>query len=170
MRKLVLLGFLVTLSACMASMPPKHSMVSSFDPSEVEWFASTGTNSVHGSALIRQRGGGVVTCAGRSVSLMPVSTYADERILAIYGNRLKGYSQFGATVINEPPDQAYLDIARNSTCDAQGFFSFRNLPDGEFYIITDVFWEVSNYASQGGALMHRVTLSGGKSAEVVLSP
>ena len=73
MKAPILIGALLFLSACMASMPPKHSMVSSFDPSEVEWFSSRGANSVYGSALIRQRGGGVVTCAGRSVSLTPAS-------------------------------------------------------------------------------------------------
>ena len=170
MKAPILIGALLFLSACMASMPPKHSMVSSFDPSEVEWFSSRGANSVYGSALIRQRGGGVVTCAGRSVSLTPASTYADERMLAIYGSHLKGYSQFGAAVINEPPEQAYLDIAHKTTCDAQGFFSFKNLPDGEYYVITDIFWELAKYAPQGGALMHKVTLAGGEAAEVVLSP
>ena len=170
MRTLTLLGILVALSACMASMPPKHTMVSNFDPSEVEWFTSSGENSIYGSALIRQRGGGVVTCAGSDVSLLPVSTYADERILAIYGNSRKGYSRLGATSINEPPEQAYIDTMREATCDAQGFFSFKNLPDGEFYITAAVHWQVNDYFYEGGNLMHKVDLSGGGSIEVVLSP
>ena len=170
MKAPILIGALLFLSACMASMPPKHSMVSSFDPSEVEWFSSSGANSVYGSALIRQRGGGVVTCAGQEVGLVPVSTYANERIRAIYGNLTNGYSRYGNSLIKEPPEQAYMDMSHTTICNAQGFFSFRNLPDGEFYVSTAIRWQVNDYSYEGGTLMRMVILSDGEAAEVVLSP
>lgn len=95
MRIFALLGSVALLSACMANIPLKHSMVSSSDPTEIAWFYEDGQNSVHGSALIRQAVGGVVTCAGALVHIMPVSTYADERMQAIHGNHTSGYSQHG---------------------------------------------------------------------------
>ena len=170
MRIFALLGSVALLSACMANIPLKHSMVSSSDPTEIAWFYEDGQNSVHGSALIRQAVGGVVTCAGALVHIMPVSTYADERMQAIHGNHTSGYSQHDANLINEAPDQAYLDASINATCDAQGFLSFRNLPDGEYYIVVGIQWHVSGYAVQGGGLMKRVALAGGDAVEVVLAP
>jgi len=66
----------------------------------------------------------------------------------------------------------YLDYYRTdqrTICDAQGFFTFRNLPDGHYYVSTAITWMVGNY-HQGGSLMQQIKLDGGDVKEIVLSP
>jgi hypothetical protein len=145
-------------------------MQASFDPQEVSWFEQKGTNSIQGSALIRQGGGGVITCAGNEVHLVPVSRYATERMLAIYGSTKRGYSRVGNAVIKGEPDYFYITTSQTKRCDAQGYFSFTDLPDGSFYMVTLITWRVSEYRSAGGALMERITLENGENGEVVLTP
>ena len=168
MRLIIVPILLVVLAACIPAIQ-KHKMVNVFDPDEVSWFDKYGGNSIKGSALIRQVGGGVVTCAGNEVELFPSSAYADERMLAIYGSNSAGYSEYGSLLIEDLPDIQYLFKSKETFCDAQGFFKFSNLPDGSYYVVTSVVWHVGS-DSQGGALMQAVRLSGGQEAEVVLSP
>ena len=161
------------IGACMpndAQLKPHYEMRTSFDPQEVAWFDKEGTNSIEGSALIRQSGGDVVTCAGNEVHLIPVSHYATERMLAIYGSAERGYSQFGSAVIKGEPDHLYMITSQTKRCNAQGAFSFSDLPDGSFYLVTIIRWRVSEYRHEGGALMARITLEEGKTGEVVLTP
>ena len=161
------------IGACMpndAQLKPYYEMRTSFDPQEVAWFDEDGTNSIQGSALIRQRGGSIVTCAGNEVDLVPVSRYATERMLVIYGSTERGYSRIGNAVIKGEPDYLYWTTSQTKRCDVQGSFSFSNLPNGSFYVITTITWRVSEYRNAGGALMARITLEDGEAGEVVLTP
>lgn len=168
MRLIIVPILLVILAACIPAIQ-KHKMVNIFDPNEVSWFDRYGGNSIKGSALIRQVGGGVVTCAGNEVNLIPSSTYADERMFAIYGSNSAGYSEYGDLLIEDVPDTQYLVKSKETYCDAQGFFKFSNLPDGSYYVVTSIVWHVGS-DRQGGALMQAVHLYGGQEVEVVLSP
>lgn len=170
----------VALSAC-ASAPPPVVLTSTFSPAEVAWFNQTGTGSIKASALLRQMAGGVVTCAGKEMTLIPVSAYANERMYAIYKSNSRGYYQlrtlFGTVVhsvtLPEAP-AAYRSTSKEKICDPQGFATFTNLPDGEYYVTTEVTWGVPSgpYGTvdmQGGALMQRVEIQNGEAAEIVLT-
>jgi hypothetical protein len=140
-----------------------------FDSAEAERRMQPGKNSIRGSALLRQRGGGVVNCAGYSVTLTPATAYAAERMAMMYSSRTEGYFPYmtwSFTWANTDPN--YLRLQRKTACDAQGSFRFENLADGDYYLETSVFWRVAG-ESQGGHLMKRVTLRGGAAHDVVLS-
>lgn len=169
----------LALSGCVTAAPPIQIM-STFSSSEVAWFKEKGTGSIKASALLRQNGGGVVTCAGREMTLFPESAYANERMFAIYKSNTRGYygyQSFMGTVMNtlnmpEPPPE-YRATSTNKVCDPQGFATFSNLPAGNYYIVTEVAWSVPNgqYSSsvQGGMLMQKVTLGEGEAVEIVLT-
>ena len=131
-----------------------------------------GGNAIRGSALIRQQGGGVVTCAGREVRLIPATAYARERMNLLYGSTTQGYNPafMGRNLGEQAQNKEYLDATRRTTCDAQGFFRFDNVADGDYFVATAIVCQVRPYVSEGGALMHAVTLSGKEAKEIVLSP
>lgn len=165
------------LAGC-ASAPKEIALHNSFDADAQEIaqkLLQKGNNTIQGNALIRQRDGGVVTCAGYTVSLTPVTEYASERAQIIYGNTIRGFRDSSSFYFNFTPDPAeFHRLRKNTTCDAQGNFVFRNISDGTFYVHTWIIWEVvaSQYSTyrEGGALMQRVTVSDGETKEIVLAP
>ena len=176
-------GFLPRLAVCCAVVAvlagcavPREQfrtvyLMAKFDADEIRRGLEPGPLSLSGAAFLRQKGGGVVTCAGATVFLTPVTAYTKERMLAIYGS--SGTTKFAS--VNErrvrfiPDDVVELEaVARKERCDAQGNFQFSGLRPGSYYVSTVVLWSVG-YNHQGGAVMERVDLESGKSPRVVLS-
>ncbi len=177
----ILLFVSLILASCV--IPPNvttnfirdRNISSMFDRDKAMKLLEDGSNTVKGSSLLRQRGGGVVTCAGNSVLLIPETPYARERMVALYRNTVKGYtgynSDYGRVVrrIRFKPDlPEYYRLMKETTCDAQGYFKFNNVADGNFFVTTSILWEVSSI-TQGGILMYYVRVSGGETKEIVLA-
>ena len=130
-----------------------------------------GKNTIEGSALMRRDGGGVVTCAGLEVRLVPVTAYASERIQAIYGNTQRGtvaFSVLPQTVEFMPDIPEYRTFTKTNRCDTKGYFKFEEIPDGEYYLTVVIAWK-TNYL-QGGTLMQRVEVKNGQTVGVILAP
>lgn len=128
--------------------------------SELEPYRTPGTAGVKGQAFMRQRGGGIVTCAGNTVSLTPLTSYVRQvRMERDSGN-----------VVNIDPaaKEAYLALAKTTQCDAQGNFSFSNVPAGDWLLETRVTWMVG-YNAQGGALSRQFGLTEGNTLEIILT-
>lgn len=162
------------LAGCAA--PPQSLTVnlsSRFDVNEALAALEPGNSQIRGSALLRQQGGGIVTCAGLHVGLIPVTAHATERIQAIYGSPQGGYRPIQSVRIQFQPDEALYRSAQKAVrCDAQGFFRFDNLREGEYYVLTAITWgAASQYGQvpQGGALSQRVYLRAGESKDIVLT-
>jgi hypothetical protein len=172
MTILAVLGAAGALGGC-ANLQPKeefHYMTAVFDPAAAEQMSAPGGNTVSGSGFMKQRGGGVVTCAGSAVALTPATDYASERMEVIYGSMSGGVSLPKTAGINfVPTPLAYMKSARETRCDAQGNFSFDKVADGTFFVTTTVAWRVG-YSTQGGHLMQRVTVQGGQAKSIVLAP
>lgn len=167
MKHLAVLLLATSLAAC-AGKPV--ALTTHFNPADVAWAVGNGPNGVSGQAFLRQQGGGVVTCAGEEVSLVPASPYSTERITARYGSSTSGSA--GALFGNRLPtaEPGYESSFRRTHCDAQGNFSFPGLPDGDYYLVTKVVWTVgSNIFPEGGQLMQKVSLRGGQQPKVVLT-
>lgn len=164
---MALLGALC--SSCI--MPPANiSLTTTFDPDAAARMLAPGRNTISGSALIRQRGGGVVTCAGNEVTLVPATSYAIERMQNIYGSELRGYrSATAGAIAFQPESPEYHQAMITTLADAQGEFEFDAVADGDFFVTTSVIWQVG-YSTEGGVLMARVTVSGGETQKVVLTP
>ena len=114
------------------------------------------------------------TCAGLEASLIPHSAYAAERIAVTYGSSAEGFG--GRETRPFTPDPAaYHDTIRRTLCDAQGNFTFRGLPDGQYFVLVEVSWEAieggryAYLAGQGGTMMSRVSVRGAEEREMILT-
>lgn len=165
---LIIISFL--LSGCYLTTE-NYQIKSSFSSPDVSWISEEGDATITGQAFLNQKGGGVVTCAGKQVNLIPKTTYSSERINKIYGSLSKGYKDYYAVnIVFEPSTpQNYYTYQRKTICDAQGNFKFKNVPSNkEYFIITVVTWEI-DYTVQGGDLMLSVKPKSGETLEVILN-
>jgi hypothetical protein len=162
----VLLSF--SISACMPRRELQEYRVRApFDEAMAKTLLLPGTGTIKGNAFLRQNGGGVVTCAGSTVSLIPATGYAKERMMMIYGSYESGYTQSAEFKFHDD-NNSYFVHTRTTKCDSQGNFEFGNVAAGEFYVSTIVSWTVG-YARQGGALMHKYTITDGRVSTEVLT-
>lgn len=170
MKPVLSIVALAALAACAAPTTPIVTTVP-FDPQEVAFIQQRGPASIEGQAFMRQQGGGVVTCAGEEVALIPAGRYATQRITGIYGNNQSGFAPLytlGRTDDTTADARAYAAAARLTACDAQGNFRFDGVANGDYFVTTAVRWMAGNYG-QGGALMQRVSIRNGQSQRILLS-
>ena len=120
-------------------------------------YRQAGTSVVFGQGFLRQQGGGVVTCAGEQVLLMPDLPPIRQAIEAY-----RHGSQVTMT------GRSWDNTARKTTCDAQGNFRFEGLPVANWYVGTEVRWQVG-YAVQGGSLGSPVATRQGETTQVLLT-
>lgn len=152
---------------------------SNFQAQEAKDLIGDGSGLISGSAFMRQRGGGVVTCAGADVLLIPATTYAAERQRVLFKSSLNPGSVVYRSSINydydsivrkfDPDPAEYHNFMRRSVCDAQGNFAFSNVKDGRFFVVTSVVWTIGTYTPQGGYLATAVDVRSGKAERLVLS-
>ncbi|HVO06133.1 MAG TPA: hypothetical protein VMT83_05065 [Burkholderiaceae bacterium] len=174
------------LTACATPAPPIKEISAPFDLAQAKRLLREGPNTIRGNALMRKRGGDVVTCAGRLVRLVPATKYAEQRMLVFYGSSERGRQELGpecdtslmrcdsdlkvSTYRFNPDPPEYSANVREQRCDAQGDFVFERVADGDFFVVTQITWETSASRSyQGGNLMQRVSVAGGKSVSIVLA-
>jgi hypothetical protein len=160
-----ILSVAILLSAC--ANHPIHAMQTPFDAAEAVKYSRKGTASIKGQAFLKRNDGQVVTCAGSEVRLMPDTAYENEIISAIkHGERID------PAVIED--DKAKMKAKgatghaeRKSICDAQGNFSFTDIPAENWIVVTDVTWFVSTI--QGGMLLKHVTTEPNKTSDAILT-
>jgi hypothetical protein len=141
-----------------------------FNPKEVSYINETGSNSLTGQAFRRQRGGGVVTCAGETVTLTPAGPYARERFSQIYGSVSGGSFSFIQHAGAVKGDPRYHSMVKTTMCDAEGDFEFTNLADGDYYVAACVRWTVGDSITpQGGCSARLVRLRDGQAEKVLLN-
>lgn len=170
----VLSGVLALLvSGCVAPSPQRASaplrISAVFDAAAARDAIKDGPHTISGSAFMRQRGGGVVTCAGYEVSLIPVNAYAETRISYLYAERNAGFRPVSADRLAFDPDPPeYQELRRQTKCDQRGEFRFEAVADGEYFVIAVVIWEAGKSA-QGGTLFTRVKVQGRSPSPLMLS-
>ena len=145
----------------------QRSLQSEWDSSSARRIFEVGANSLKGNAFMRQKGGGVVTCAGQTVTLIPVTSYAIERMNVLYGGGESGFHR-GRNIQFNPNPSEYYTMTKTTKCDSQGNFVYEAIADGEYYVTLKVQWYV-DHSPQGGNLMQRVRLTGGKQVNVIMS-
>jgi len=153
----IVLGLPLAYAGCAArqSAPRFVKMQTKFDYSEHEPYAKPGENSIKGQAFLSQQGGGVVTCAGSGVLLLPATSYFREMILHLVAG--------SEPEPPETPNPSLKDMIRKTQCDAQGNFSLPNIPDGAWFVLTEV------NARHGGVLIVEVNLSNRSTIQVLLT-
>ena len=164
---IIVLGFL--LSGCLMTT---HEVKGTFEPNMASWIKEKGNATITGQAFLNQQGGGVVTCAGNYVVLTPVNSYSSERMQLIYGSTTKGYLSDldqGFIQLTPEPPSSYYNLAKQTQCDAQGNFKFKNIPaNKEYFIYTQVEWG-TEWIKEGGWLMLKVKTEANETSEVILN-
>jgi hypothetical protein len=125
-------------------------MTTAFDYEAHKPYTQAGIYTVKGQGFMRQSGGGVVTCAGSEVVLMPATPFFRE-VIDIH-------RAWGTPQIEKKLDSSYKSIVKQSQCDAQGNFSFTHIPAGSWFVMTHVQW-MAGYTPQGGTLLREVTVT-----------
>lgn len=131
---------------------------------------------LEGDAMLRTRGGEVKTCAGLPVSLVPASDYTMEWISRRYGAPGGGLWQRATAPWTPAVDGGLQAFIRRGLCNAQGQFRFKDLPDGVYYVIATVTWDVvsaSRYGAyteeQGGEMAQMVEVGGGETKTITVT-
>lgn len=169
-RSLVAFASVMALAGC---VPQRQVLTNTtmFSPDEVSWSTKPGNNTVTGFAVLRTASGEARTCAALLVRLIPDSAYARERMTGIYGSLSQGTTRVGGPAYKEDAtDKAYVASVRETRCDGQGNFTFESVPNGVWYLTASVVWSVnpSRGATEGGAMMKRIELTGGQTVKVSL--
>lgn len=177
--KFVVLAAMASLAACVhqPQVRPPVQIAWEFDQKAAEDQLGDGSNTLTGSAFMRQQGGGVVTCAGAEVALIPETKYANDRLSKLYGAPVFQGSTTVRTATDailygepkfDPDPPAYRNLMRRTTCDAQGNFTFDRVKSGAYYLVTRVLWSVG-HSQQGGFLATMVNVSDGRVTKVIMS-
>jgi hypothetical protein len=161
------MGLALAITGCAQLGLQENPLTTPIAPSEVDWARRSGTNTVTGLALI-DASGTTHTCAGQSANLIPDSAYARARMTAIFGNTTKGMRAASLGPVKfERDDPLYVSTMRTTRCDVAGSFSFPRVPDGIWYVTSSVKWEGASQV-EGGSVMQRVDVRGGKLVKVAL--
>ncbi len=150
---LLFAGALLLLTACAA--PEALYSEPAFKP-----YADTGNGKIIGRACVKNRRGDMVCAARREVVLVPATPFST----ALYKeNNLKGDGIIGGN---------YQRHIKTAVADAEGRFSFENLPDGTYYIGCPIQWDFvmehrTRPVHEYGKTM--VTIDGEGTVEVELS-
>jgi len=160
----------VLVTGC-ATVPATEVPISApFNKKDVAWFNSTGAGTLEGSAFLRTKGGAVKTCAGYDVQLLPYSAYAAERMRFIYGSDTSGYLFGPRRAWKFTPDEPeFYKSLKKTVCDANGEFEFDRLPNGDYFVIAKVTWDIGNVVDEGGTMMGKVTIANGANEKVTLT-
>jgi hypothetical protein len=150
------------VAACAARTKPAFVPTQPFNDTDFAWSASKGRGTVTGQAFLKTVGGDVKTCAGNEVSLVPDNSYTEEIHSALQTNR------YGSAVY----DPRYYQFRRTTTCDAEGRFSFSDLPSGKWFVNVLVQWGApssSGILPQGGYLSRHVETKDGTTEKLILT-
>lgn len=158
-----------------------------FDPGQARRLLEPGTNQIAGTALMWLSSGGVISCAGDSVTLYPATAYAREWARLTYETlephkaRPQGfyYRSKDDGPSSVPADPSFLDASRTVPCDGDGHFSFDHVADGEFYVVAHIVWQQhiwdeygffygNQYHGHEGTVTKKIRVQGGQKVTVSL--
>jgi len=151
------LGLILTYAGCATERAVGTE--TKFNYSEHKRYMEPGGNSIKGGAFLRLKGNGFATCAGIDVVMIPATSFFRETMRQFLAGRQLQLDKL------EP---AVADALRRSRCDARGNFSFTNVPNGTWFVLTAVTWNTGS-ARQGATLMREVTFSNNNTVEVLLT-
>lgn len=177
MRRLVIATALVFAGCVAPQKPPELPPVARMAFPEAEYQSipdkrAKGECELRGQAFLRTRGGDVKKGAGSLVFLNPVTGYSRE------------WWTYGYTLRQplSPADPRLENYVRETQADADGRFTFRDVPRGDYFVVSSVSWDVPRMSydpiwrttthtmeQQGGLIAARVRLCDQQPTEVILT-
>lgn len=162
LKRVTVLALGLILVACASEAPRLPRMAFP----EAEYAAlpkASGQSIIKGQAFLKTMGGDVKRAAGNPVVLEPVTSYSIEWFEKQHLQRLA----------METPDPRRKPYIRTETADADGRFMFRNVPAGEYFVISFVRWmgqaPNGSPAPQGATVAKRVRVDGTESVDLILT-
>lgn len=150
-------------TAQIAMPKPLYILDEQFVEGDFKWSKGKGTGVIAGLGTLRTPGGYIKTAVNEEVTLVAKTPYTDEIVAA---TRTEGFFE---TYTNVQKDPAYNQYRYTQTADKDGRFRFENLPAGDWYIVTRVYWITRDETSQahlhGGLLWGQITLLEGQVRE-----
>jgi hypothetical protein len=147
-----------------ADAQKRVARVAKYNAAEYAPYAGSGSARIAGQAFAKTRGGDVKYAAGNRVWLYPVTAMTTEW----YETALK------RGIPMEEADGRMMQHHRMTIADGQGNFEFTGLPAGQYYVVTQVSWEIPgrSYAMKltGAGLFTKVRVGPGESQRIILTP
>jgi hypothetical protein len=166
LRNIFVLSFVAIYIIGCATPGVPYSFMSTYEPEMLPKVDNSelGTNSIAGSAFLRQGGGGIVNCAGNTVLLkkqvsLNISRNAYAREYLALSSKDKKVTSVDPRLIAFEADLQGIrsSFNRRSACDIDGKFKFSNLSPGTYKISTKVYWVVMD-EGQGGIMGTTLTI------------
>lgn len=131
-----------------------------FNEREFGWSRASGAGAIAG-VLTYRAGETRYSCRGRDVILSPETPWVRRRMFILYGSTDTAAVPADIVRARTPAGSSgdYASYARKTTCDGDNRFSFHNLPDGGWYVITLA--RPEDGSSGSVAVMRRVVTRGG---------
>ena len=155
-RMFICLVMFSLVSGCLLAPPIQRIP---FPVSEYDKLSKKGTASVQGQVFMKTRSGDVKLGAGNEAFLNPVTTYSFQWYKQTY--------QQGKVL--SAPDPRYDGYMITTITDAQGKFKLRNVPPGEYFLVSSVFWEDRSDELQGGYIAKWIRVEDGIAYECILT-
>ncbi len=163
-----LLGALTACAPTLGPPPPGRAAVigpapadASFRPGDFAWSQVPGRNTLAGA--LGHAGPVRYTCAGATVVLTPETPWAAKRMQVLYKSNDRAALAVDDVRSRQklaPPGDSNPYVKR-AICDATDHFTFPNLPDGAWYVVTLAKPIGAPNAAQM-AIMRRVVTRGGR--------
>lgn len=127
--------------------------------SDLAFAGDTGSATIEGQAFLKTQGGEVKVAAGNEVQLIPMCA-GSTLWLAKQIKYLKAV-QLDTTV---------KGATRTTTADGDGRFRFTQIPPGDYYAVSSVWWRVpGKYQQEGSYIAKQVHASNGQTASIVVT-
>ena len=138
-----------------------------FDAREFAWSVKPGSGAIYGTLAVH-RAASRYSCNGSDVLLTPETAWSRRRMVILYGSANAASAPVSIVRARTPTAGAgdYARFVRRTTCDEADHFSFHDLPDGAWYVITIA--KPVDGAGEPMAVTRRVQTHGGSST-VILS-
>jgi hypothetical protein len=170
MKKLLcIIAAAALLCGCASVPPPIWNAITPEREAEYQPFLKTGDCILTGQAFLVQENGHTIQAAGRIVTLDPANSIGKEWWVK------DGKSWRWKDL--KPPTPEFDKARRTTIADADGRFKFTDLPAGDYFIRTEVTWDVVSvdsitgypFTSTQGGLLGRLIEVTEKPNEVILS-
>lgn len=141
---------------------PIHQRTAKFIESEYAPYGDSGSSVITGQAFLKTRGGDVKFGAACMVYLNPVTTYSTEWFT--YGI----IKEMSLSKADPRTDKYHWE----TMADGFGYFEFKNLPAGEYYLACRILWEVPgkyNLETTGGYAYAITKVKPGETVKVVVT-
>jgi hypothetical protein len=131
-----------------------------FDAQDFAWSARPGSGVIYGTVAYH-RSSARYSCSGSDVLLTPESPWSRRRMVILYGSANAAAAPVSIVRARTPTAGAgdYARFVRRTSCDATDHFSFHDLPDGSWFVITIV--KPVDGVGEAMAVTRRVQTHGG---------